>query len=652
MLLGLVAPLVAAPELPPLKTRSDGPPLKVACVGDSITQGSGTTGGQNYPRQLQEILGSEWQVGNFGVSGRTLLRKGDFPYWAEGAYQKALAFKPDAVIIMLGTNDTKPQNWSHQEDFEKDYSDLVKSFQELKPTPRIYICRPVPVPDPGNFGINEAGLQQQMPMLDRVAESLKTGIIDMHAALDGKPEMLPDRVHPNNQGAGEMAKVAFTALTGMRPDQVTLPNSLFRDGAVLQRGVELPVWGTAPDGTAVTVQFAGQTATANASEGRWSVVLKPLSASAEPQVMKVTGTTTTMVNNLLVGEVWVASGQSNMERQLGPRNGQKEIVGWKEAAAAARFPLIREYAEPHQFKDEASADGKGHWVVCSPETAANFSAVGFFFARELQPSIKVPIGIIHSSWGGTRVEAWMDPGSLKECSVKVNPVKNQNSPGGLYQGMIAPLVRYPIKGVIWYQGESNRTNPGDYQQRFTSMIAGWRRDWNAPEMPFLFVQIAPHKSIPPEIRQAQLQTLRAVPATGMAVLTDIGDADDIHPTRKEPVGARLALAARAIAYGEKVEWSGPLYQSIEVSAGKAAVSFTHTGGGLVAKDGALRGFTIAGTDGNFVPAVAEIQGDRVLVSSDQVADPKSVRYGWENVPDVNLFNKEGLPASPFRSDSN
>jgi lysophospholipase L1-like esterase len=198
----------------PLVPKADGTPLRIACVGDSITQGVGAGNGMAYPTQLKTLLGEGWEIGNFGVSGRTLLRKGDNPYWKEAAYTNALDFKPDAVIIMLGTNDTKPQNWKHKAEFEGDYRDLVKSFLDLPTKPRVFICRPVPVPGKGNFGINDTALQEQMPVYAKLAEELKVDVIDMYAALDGKPQMLPDCVHPNTEGAGEMAKAAAKALTG------------------------------------------------------------------------------------------------------------------------------------------------------------------------------------------------------------------------------------------------------------------------------------------------------------------------------------------------------------------------------------------------------------------------------------------------------
>ncbi len=648
--LGVVLTFVGLLQAEPVKPSDYKAPVRLACIGDSITQGAGATKGMSYPAQLQNLLGDGWEVGNFGVSGRTLMRSGDFPYWKEAAYQQSLAYNPDVVVIMLGTNDTKPQNWIHKDQFENDYRGLVRTFQQLKSKPRIFLCRAVPVPAPGNFGINEAGIQEQIPIVDRLALELKAGIIDMHAALAGNPALLPDRVHPNTEGAGEMAKAAFKVLTGLDPSKIVRPNRLFHDGAVLQRGVPLPVWGTAGDGMKISVQFAGQNVTTTASGGKWMVKLKPMSASAEPRIMKVVGNTTISIENVLVGDVWLASGQSNMERQLGPRPPQQELTGWREAAAAADFPLIREYKVPLKFTAEPASDTAGRWMVCSPQTAPNFSAVGFYFARDLQPNIKVPVGIIHSSWGGTVVEAWTSAEALKEQGVNVGEFRNQNSPAGLYQGMIAPLLPFAIKGVIWYQGESNNGKALDYRSRFPAMITDWRKRWNSPKLPFLFVQIAPHKDMKPELREAQLLTLEKSPNTAMVVTTDAGDANDIHPTHKEPVGVRLALAARALAYGEKIEWSGPLYKSMKISGDRVGLTFTHVGKGLEAKGGDLKGFTMAGADGKFLPASAVIQGTSVIVSSPEVPEPKSVRYGWENVPEVNLFNKDGLPASPFRTD--
>jgi sialate O-acetylesterase len=434
------------------------------------------------------------------------------------------------------------------------------------------------------------------------------------------------------------------------------PNPLFTDGAVLQRGQNVPVWGTANDGEKVTVKFGGQTVTTTAQGGKWKVELKPLEAGG-PFTMEISGENTVTLQNLLVGEVWVASGQSNMEWKFNASHDPEA------ERPKAKYPNIRMFTVTKAVSLEPLDEVKGSWVECSPQSVGNFSAVGYYFARDLQAKLGVPVGVIHTSWGGTPAQAWTSAEGFKghselqgyasqvKAAATAPPEKlGQNFPTVLYNGMLAPVIPYGMKGVIWYQGESNAGKSKEYQTLFPAMIADWREKWKIGDFPFLYVQIAPFKNQPPEIREAQLLTLPKTRNTAMVVTTDVGDANDIHPKRKEPVGHRLSLAARALAYGEKIEYSGPLFESMKATRGKAEISFRHTGGGLVAKDGELRGFTVAGADGNFVAAKAEIQGDKVVVSAEGVAAPKTVRYGWENVPDLNLFNKEGLPASPFRSD--
>ena len=453
-------------------------------------------------------------------------------------------------------------------------------------------------------------------------------------------------------------------------------NPLFCDGMVLQQGVEVPIWGTAKDGEKVTVKFQDQTVTATAENGRFMIRLKSMKAGG-PFSMTISGENTITIQNVLIGEVWLASGQSNMAFALSRANNATEAI------ATATDPELRFFTVAHSATDKPQTEAMGNWTNCTPETAANFSAVAYFFGRDLRRDLKVPVGLINSSVGGTPAEAWVskatlekDPGLKaildkyaqsirsfdaarekaaafkKKLSTKTNPDPRTNSrrPNGLYNAMIAPLQPYAIAGVIWYQGEANSGRAAEYQTLFPALIQNWREAWNKNHLPFFFVQIAPEERMSPEIREAQFLTMQKVPRTAMAVITDIGEAKDIHPTKKEPVGHRLALAARSIAYGKKNEYSGPLFQSLKIDGDKAVVSFTHIGGGLVAEGGELKGFTIAGADGDFHPATAQINGDKVVVSSTAVSKPTAVRYGWANVPEVNLFNKEKLPASPFRSD--
>lgn len=495
------------------------------------------------------------------------------------------------------------------------------------------------------------------------------------------------------------------------------PNSLFTDGAVLQQGVEIPIWGTASDGENVVVDLDGQTAQTVAKDGKWMVRLKPHTAGG-PYTMTVAGENLVTVKNILVGEVWVCSGQSNMEWVL---SRIPKIAGEIEKAD---YPKIRMLTVAANSAIAPEEDVNGVWVECSPKTAPNFSAVGYFFGRELHKARGVPIGLINSSVGGTQAQAWTSISGLeaeKELSFHVAAIRRltasyskdsvsysreladynvkltawekersafneavkkwtaernkavasgktppsrpeniegpprapraawQGSPTVLYNGMIAPLQPYAIKGVIWYQGESNRFKPAEYSILFPRLIMDWREKWGQGSFPFLFVQVAPHKEMPPEIREAQLLSWQKTPHAAMVVTTDVGDADNMHPAQKEPVGMRLALAARAIAYGENITYSGPVFDSFTIDGDQLILSFTHVGSGLFVKGAELKGFTIAGPDETFLPAKAEIRGEHVLIYNEAVTEPKSVRYGWENVPDGNLFNKEGLPASPFRT---
>jgi len=440
---------------------------------------------------------------------------------------------------------------------------------------------------------------------------------------------------------------------------------LFTDGMVLQRQKEstdgVPVWGTADPGEKVLLTLEANGAETGGmakpdENGKWSISL-PLPKPGGPYKMTIKGKNEITLKDIYVGDVWICSGQSNMEMGLG---GCADAAKHKETS---KNPKIRLFTVPKKVAEEPTHELNGKWVECGPDTVGGFSGVAYFFGRDLQKALDVPIGLIHTSWGGTVAEAWTPKGALEGdpklkglIPAKMDP-KNPNQGSALYNGMIAPLIPYGIKGAIWYQGESNAGRAEQYETLFPTMIKSWRKDWNQGDLPFFFVQLAPFMKIEKDptdpawarLREAQRLTLK-LEKTGMAVITDVGDEKDIHPKQKEPVGARLALAARAIAYGERIEYSGPTYESIKLADGKAILSFKHLGGGLVAKGDVLTGFTIAGEDKVFHNADAAIQGDTIVVSSDKVAKPLAVRFGWANYPVVNLWNKEGLPASPFRTD--
>jgi sialate O-acetylesterase len=536
---------------------------------------------------------------------------------------------------------------------------------------------------------------------------------------------------------------------------VKLP-AIFGDHMVLQEGAKLPVWGTADPNEAVTVTVGGDTGHATADgSGKWRVELKPLKVSATPVTVTVKGKNTVTFSDVLVGEVWVCSGQSNMEFGIG-----NDVKG-KDTIAQATDPAIRLFLVPHATSLEPKSDigpvapgpgqeQTGKWQVCSPATLGakwgwnGFSAVGYYFGREIHQATGKPVGLIGTYWGGTPAQAWTSlsglekdpelktyvdhhkiaedslakntaayPAALADYQTKLaawkagdgqafmtqmaawniaaktaaaanqppppkpvpatpmprapgSPDGGPGTPANLYNGMVAPLIPYAIKGAIWYQGEANGGRGFEYRTLFARMIKDWREKWGEGDFPFCWVQLASFDAgkIPSwaYLREAQAMTL-SLPDTGMATAVDIGVAKNIHPPDKSDVGHRLALAAEVVAYGEKLVDSGPVYASMQAQGNAIRLSFTHKGGGLIigqapwVPQGAtplptdhLTGFVIAGADQNFIPADAKIDGDGIVVSSAQVASPVAVRYDWSNVCDGNLYNKDGLPAPPFRTD--
>jgi sialate O-acetylesterase len=486
--------------------------------------------------------------------------------------------------------------------------------------------------------------------------------------------------------------------------QVTLPKIL-SSHMVVERDQPVHVWGNAAPGESVSVSFRGETRAAVAGQaGRWSVYLKPGEAGG-PFQMVVKGVpagpatggdaaaaeNTITLDDVLVGDVWVASGQSNMEFAM--RQAATADQDLPHAAnARIRLMIVDKKTSEYPLDD---VDTKG-WETSTPETARNFSAVGWYFAREIEAREHVPVGVIDSTWGGTVAEAWTREAALgsdaalapvfaqwgkmteaesdavlrdkaeerirEEAKAQGNaepqfpwhPQLLSWGPGMLWNGMIAPLTPFPIRGVIWYQGESNSklVRAPLYGRVFRTMIEDWRREWGAGDFPFLYVQISNFRSNAEEdwaaLREQQRRTLE-LSNTAMAVTIDIGNPDNVHPTDKVDVGVRLALAARALSYGEDISYSGPMFRQATPEGSAIRVWFDHHAKGLVAKDGALTAFEVAGLDGKFVAATATIDGNTVVATSPTVAEPVYVRYGWANSPECNLFNGAGLPASPFTS---
>lgn len=480
--------------------------------------------------------------------------------------------------------------------------------------------------------------------------------------------------------------LAFAILGACSPppsEVIELPG-YFSDHMVLQRDQAIPLRGKGDPGKSVLVEFDGQKKKAVvAQDGSWSVTLDAIPSRSEPQALQINHV---RLNDILVGDVWLCGGQSNMEWTL-----EKTLMA-KDEMAKADYPAIRQVKIPRVVETTPQADVKGEWQVCNPQTAGKFTAVGYHFARRIHQEMDIPIGLLNSNWGGTRIEPWTPAdafatqpelaGIVAEIG-KLDPAEDAKKKGShqrptvLYNGMIHPLIGFPIKGAIWYQGESNGKGPEEaaaYLPKMKALIGGWRKAWNIGDFPFYYVQLANFRESPDDpaggdgyapIRESQRRALE-IPNTGMATIIDIGEAKDIHPKNKQDVGHRLAQWALAQTYGKDIVPSGPMFKELKIEGDKARVIFDHIGSGLMigkkeihqpyqpveeVKDGKLAEFAIAGEDGTWHWAEAVIDGKTVVISSPEVKNPTAVRYAYRmNPTGANLYNKEGLPASPFRSD--
>jgi sialate O-acetylesterase len=474
------------------------------------------------------------------------------------------------------------------------------------------------------------------------------------------------------------------------------------DHMVLQREKPVAVWGWADAGESVKVTFAGQSKSASAgTDGKWMLKLDALPASAEPRTLVVTGKDGHQieVKDVLVGEVWLGSGQSNMAMTVAG------CYRFDEEKASAKFPLIRHYRENSTHAMEPQAEGKGTWQECTPDNVGGFSAVLYFFGREIHRETGVPVGLVNTSVGGTPIESWVaaatqssDPETKANFDAKmkdylafdeakapelhqkqmaiwkaavakakaegktfVTPAPKdplamrrfKGGPAGLYNGKVANLVPYTLRGMLWYQGEGNAGNPGLYEKQLSQLVTSWRALWQ-DEVPFAWVQLPNYRDSDseswPRVRESMMKVL-ALPKTGMAITLDIGDPKDIHPKNKQDVGLRLSYWALASVYGRKVPAiSGPLPAGDKVEGSSVRISLKHADGLKTRDGGAVRGFRVAGADKAWKPATARIEGTEVVVSSPEVSAPVAVRYAWAENPDCNLVNGAGLPATSFRTD--
>ena len=447
---------------------------------------------------------------------------------------------------------------------------------------------------------------------------------------------------------------------------IELPG-IISEHMVLQQGLPVRLWGWAAEGEKITVTFRGQEASTVAEKGKWQVVLKPEKAGG-PFSLKIAGNNTIEFKDVLVGEVWVSCGQSNMMMSLGGAEGGEAAI-----QESGKYPAIRLFNVPPQRLAETPQEKvSGSWSAGGSAGAGGFSAVSYFFGRALHRQLKVPVGMINAV-AIMPAETWIDQATW-EATPLVGGGRGGSKPSSTFNGMIAPITPYAIRGAVYYQGEYNAGNPREFSRLMPALISSWRKQWGLGDFPFLFVQLPgfiehraeknskldmPEATLKAtakpgdnhawcEMREEQLRTWQSVKNSGMAITIDVGEAWDIHPRKKQPVGERLALIARAVAYGEKIEYSGPIFDSLAVKGNMVTLRFQHVGKGLKAQGDKLTGFEVAGPDKRFAWAEASIQGDAVLLKSAEVKDPTYIRYAWAGFPNCSLYNSEGLPASPFR----
>lgn len=664
--------------------------IKVACIGNSITYGYGLPdrATQSYPVQLQKMLGESYQVENFGKSGATLLNKGHRPYMQQDEYHRAIDFAGDIVVIHLGINDTDPRDWPDYRDFfVKDYIALIDSFRVANPEARIMIARLTPIADrhPRFLSGTRDWHGEIQLAIENVARYAGVQLIDFHKPLYPYPFMLTDAVHPDPEGAFVLAQTVYSAITGDYGG-LKMP-LLYTDNMVLQREVPLTIQGTANAGDQVTVSIADrQMKTKVGPNGKWSVTLPPLKAG-EPYTLKIsTNQKVLQYHNVLAGEVWLCSGQSNMEFMLKqastarldiPRAVDQELrlydmkARWRTNAVEWETTVLDSLNHLQYYKDT-------EWKECAPETVSDFSAIAYYFGKMLRDSLKVPVGLICNAVGGSPTEAWIDrtsleyhfPAILKDWTqndfiqewvrgrAALNIKKSVNNrqrhpyePCYLYESGIRPLEQYPIRGIIWYQGESNAHNWEAHEALFKLLVNAWRKNWNDDCLPFYYVQLSSlDRPSWPWFRDSQRRMLNEISDIGMAVSSDHGDSLDVHPTCKQPVGERLARWALNKTYLKDIVPSGPLFRGADVRGEKVYLSFDY-GQGMRSSDGkSLRCFEVAEFEGIYYPATAEVVGEQVKVYSKEVRNPRYVRYGWQPFTRANLVNRAGLPASTFRAE--
>lgn len=662
-------------------------PVRVACIGNSITYGYGIADRDSlsYPAQLQRMLGPDYEVGNFGHSGATLLRHGHRPYTALPEWRQALEFHPDIAVIHLGVNDTDPRDWPlYGNEFVSDYVAIIDTLRMINPSMTIYIAELSPLRSSHyryRSGTHQWRLDVQQA-IKNVAAATGVELISFDTLLRDRQNLITDGIHPNAEGSGLLARTAYTAITrhngGLR-----LP-PVWQSGMVVQRDRPLRLHGSADAycAVSVTVHPCGLTFdTRSDNMGEWSVTLPPFAVGDPYGITVSDGSDTLQLTDILAGDLWVASGQSNMAFPLSASRGGAE------AAASSTDPMLRIYKQhpvaltnATMWPDSilAAVDTLGYfrpaiWQQATPESVADFSAIAYYFGRKLRSESGVPIGIIDNSVGGSTLESWIDIATLEAGMPEIlvnwrtndylqpwaqqrigenvgsDPIhRHPYEPSYLYSAAIRPLERLDICGVIWYQGESNAHNTMLFTQLMPMWADSWRRAFGNDTLPLHCVQLSSiDRSSWPEFRDAQRRMAAEIPGLTMTVSSDLGDSLDVHPTHKRPIGERLALQALRTSDDPRLFFDAPAAHTV---GSQIVLTFPDSMTITTSDGNPASTFEIAATEGLYHPAAAEIEGSSITLSSPQVAEPHYVRYGWQPYTRANVISAGGdsLPLSTFR----
>ena len=664
--------------------------IKIACIGNSVTYGYGlkNPSTESYPSQLQKMLGEKYDVKNFGHSGATLLRKGHNPYYKTKEFGQAIKLVPDIAIIHLGLNDTDPRNWNnYSNDFKSDYAWLLDTLRKGNPDVKLYICLMTPIfNDHPRFRSGTRDWYWQIQdIIPEIAKANHTGLIDLHTPFYFHPNLFPDALHPNKEGAVILTKTVYSAISG-NFGGLQMP-SVFANNMVLQRNKPIPIFGTANANEEINISFADQSKKIKTdSTGKWKVVFNALSAGGPYTLLVKSKDKKIEFTNILMGDVWLCSGQSNMLFRLNQSYEGKQAIE-NSANKKIRLFQLNAVEETNNVAWDSTVLDKtnklqyftGNWQECNPESAATFSAIGYFFGKKIQQEENVPIGLIQVAVGGAPIVSFMSRHAMEFDNYLVNELYNwrksdlimpwvreraaknlENSedprqrhpyePCYNYEAGISKFINTPIKGILWYQGASDAHNVGLYAYNFKHLISNWREAWKE-NLPFYFVQLSSiDRPSWPYFRDMQRKLSLEIPNTFMAVSSDFGDSLNVHPTHKQPVGERLALLALKNSYHKNIIASGPTVEKAIQSGNEIVIDFANAKRLKTRNSEPLIGFEVMNEKGEIFSPKAEIKNNKVILYLDKNEKIIKVLYAFKPFTRANLENEFGLPASTFSID--